>query len=165
MQYVILIFAALLRIVPHPFNVTPIGAIGIFAGTWCDRRIAWLIPLIPLALGDLVTGGYNPLIMVFVYTGFALSAVVGRFLLAEKRTLMRFGSAFTVNALIFYLLSNFPVWLVYYPNTWAGLIECYLKGLPYLGYSFLGDLFYGVIIFGAFELAQRWVNRRQAAAA
>ena len=135
MHYIFLVLAALLRLLPHPWNVTPIGSIGLFAGTWCDRRIAWLMPLVPLFIGDAITGFYDPLIMVFVYAGFAVSALVGRWLLAPKRNLLRFSSAVTINAVIFYLMSNFPVWLVYYPNTLAGLIECYVLGLPYLWHS------------------------------
>jgi len=155
MHYVFLTLAALLRLLPHPFNITPIASIGLFAGSWCDRRIAWLMPLIPLLIGDLVTGLYNPLIMVFVYAGIALSALVGRLFLARKRSLTRFAGAISVNALIFYLLSNFPVWLVFYPRTLAGLVECYLKAIPYLGYSLLGDSLFVALIFGTHHLAQK----------
>ena len=159
MHYIFLVLAALLRLIPHPWNITPIGSIGLFAGTWCDRRIAWLIPLIPLFIGDAITGFYHPLIMVFVYVGFAISAVIGRVLLSQRRTLLRFGSAVTLNAVIFYLLSNFPVWLVYYPNTVAGLVECYVKGLPYLSYSMAGDAMFVSLIFGAHHLAQKYAPR------
>ena len=148
MHYFILVLASLLRLLPHPFNVTPIGSIGLFAGSRCDRRIAWLIPLIPLFIGDAITGFYNPLIMMFVYAGIALSAVVGRALLAKKRSLTRFGSAVFINALIFYLVSNFPVWIVYYPDTLAGLVDCYIKAIPYFGYSLVGDSVFVTLIFG-----------------
>ncbi len=155
MHYVILTIAALLRLLPHPWNITPIAPIGLFAGTWCNRRVAWLMPMIPLLIGDLITGLYNPLIMVFVYTGIALSALFGRIFLAQKRSLSRFAGAITVNALIFYLLSNFAAWLVYYPRTIAGLVECYLKAIPFLGYSLLGDSVFVALIFGTHHLAKR----------
>ena len=161
MHYFILILVALLRIIPHPFNVTPIGALGLFAGTWCDKRIAWLIPLIPLFISDAVGGFYSPLVMAFVYAGFALSAVIGRLLLARKRSLTRFGSAIFINALIFYLVSNFPIWLIYYPNTLAGLVECYVMGIPYFGYSLVGDTVFVVLIFGLHHLAMEFRRKNQ----
>jgi len=156
MQYIFLVLAALLRLIPHPYNITPIPAIGLFAGSWCDRRIAWLMPLIPLLIGDLVTGGYNPLVMIFVYTGIAASALVGRLFLLHKRSFTRFAGAITVNALVFYLLSNFPVWWVYYQHSITGLVECYVKGIPFLGYSMLGDSLFVTLIFGTHHLAQRF---------
>ena len=88
MHYLVLVLATLLRLIPHPWNVTPIGSIGLFAGTWCKPSIAWLIPLIPLFIGDAITGFYNPAIMIFVYAGIAVSAVIGRWLLAKKRTFL-----------------------------------------------------------------------------
>ena len=164
MHYIFLILAALLRLIPHPWNITPIASIGLFAGSWCDRRIAWLIPLLPLMIGDLITGGYHPLIMLFVYTGIALSAIVGRLFLARKRNILRFAGAISANAMIFYLLSNFPVWWVYYPRSVAGLLECYINAIPFLGYSLLGDSMFVTLIFGTHYMAQRskgWANARQ----
>ncbi len=157
MKWIFLFLVAALRWVPHPWNVTPIGAVGLFAGAHCDRRVAWLMPLIPLAIGDALMGGYHPLVMVFVYAGFALSAVFGRLFLAEKRSALRFGGAITVNAIVFYLLSNFPVWLVYYPNTLAGLVECYAMGLPFLWKMMVGDALFVTLIFGGHWLATRFL--------
>ena len=120
------------------------------------------MPLIPLLIGDLITGGYNPLIMVFVYTGIALSAIVGRFFLLNKRSFLRFAGAISANALIFYLLSNFPVWWVFYPHSVAGLIECYVKAIPFLGYSMLGDSLFVTLIFGTHYLAQKHLGTARA---
>jgi hypothetical protein len=158
MHYVFLVLAALLRLVPHAWNITPIGSIGLFAGSYCDRRIAWLMPLIPLFIGDLISGFYDPLIMLFVYTGIAASALIGRWFLSKQKSLFRFAGAISVSAIIFYLLSNFPVWWVYYPRTIAGLAECYIKGIPYLGYSMMGDSLFVALIFGTHHLAQKFLG-------
>ena len=59
--------------------------------------------------------------------------------------------AVALNAGLFFLISNFGVWLEgFYPQTFAGLIECYVAGLPFLGYSLLGDSFYSIILFGGY---------------
>jgi len=45
------------RLVPHPWNVTPIGAMALFGGAhFADKRLAVLIPLGALLIGDFVTG-------------------------------------------------------------------------------------------------------------
>lgn len=164
MHYLLITVAVLLRWLPHPWSVTPIGSIGLFAGAWCPPRFAWVFPLIPLAIGDAITGFYDWRIMVFVYAGVALSALWGRLFLAKRRSALRFGGAITVNAVVFYLLSNFPVWLVYYPNTLAGLAECYFKGLPFLRNQLIGDTVFVTLIFGAHWLARRWAAERRVAA-
>lgn len=164
MHYLFITLAILLRWVPHPWNVTPIGAIGLFSGTWCPPRIAWLFPLIPLAIGDAITGFYDWRVMVFVYVAFALSAFWGRLFLAQKRSVLRFGGAIGVNAVMFYLLTNFPVWLLYYPRDLAGLVECYLKGLPYLRNMLIGDTIFVALIFGTHQLAHKFAEERRVAA-
>ncbi len=65
-HYLFIAVAVLLRWLPHPWSVTPIGGIGLFAGAWCPPRFAWVFPLIPLAIGDAITGFYDWRILVFV---------------------------------------------------------------------------------------------------
>lgn len=88
----------------------------------------------------------------------AISVFVGKYLLSNKRSLNRYASAIGLNVVIFYLVSNFPIWLAYYPHSIAGLIECYTLAIPFLGYSILGDKFYTALIFGLYHLAQKYKN-------
>src|SRR5215469_7957452 len=54
---VIIAVAALCRLLPHPPNVTPIGALALFAGAhFRDRRIAFLLPIAAMFFSDLVIG-------------------------------------------------------------------------------------------------------------
>ena len=49
--------AALSRLLPHPPNVTPIAAIGLFAGAqFRNRKAAFLLPMAAMFLSDLVLG-------------------------------------------------------------------------------------------------------------
>jgi hypothetical protein len=62
-------WAAALRIAPHPWNFTPVGAIALFAGaTVRDRRLALLFPCLALFAGDIFIGFYK--LMVVVYASF-----------------------------------------------------------------------------------------------
>lgn len=135
--------------IPHPFGVSPIGATALYAGAYANGRIAWLVPLIPLFIGNLTGGFYDLTVMAFVYAGFALSALVGRFLLAQRRDMRRYGLAVVTGAVVFFLVSNFSVWLVgMYPPTSAGLVQCYVNGLPYLGTAIVANAFYSLVLFG-----------------
>src|SRR5216683_2979123 len=50
--------SAVLRIAPHPWNLTPVGAMALFSGTMLRNRwIAFLLPLASLFAGDLFYGG------------------------------------------------------------------------------------------------------------
>src|SRR5215208_7087089 len=59
--------AAVLRLMPHPPNFTPIGAMALFSGAYLDRRaLAFVAPLAALLLSDLLLGFYPEAIFVYV---------------------------------------------------------------------------------------------------
>ena len=60
-------------------------------------------------------------------------------------------------AVIFYLTTNFGVWLTsaYYPKNIEGLIICYTAALPFLVNTLAGSMFYSIIMFGGYEFLQR----------
>lgn len=155
-SYLLLLIVAFSRLAPHPMGFTPIGALGLFSGTYMNNKWSWTIPLLALLIGDAITGFYNSIIMLFVYIGFALSACVGKLLLSKQRSFLRVGSAIFISALIFFILSNTSSWWVYYPHTADGLLLCYINGIPYFGRSILADMFYCAILFGAYEGFQYW---------
>lgn len=163
MWKVITLLVVLARLVPHPFGFTPVGAFGLFAGAHLKPRIAWLSPLVALAIGDAITGLYDWRMMAFVYAGFLGGPLVGRLLLSEKVTTLRVASGVTLGAVIFFLVSNFGVWFVgYYPPTLAGLVQCYIMGLPFLGIALAGDSLYAGLLFGGYSAVEDKLKSWQA---
>lgn len=149
--------AAALRLVPHPPNFTPIGAMALFSGAYLGKRaIAVLAPLGALLLSDLVLGFYAEL--AFVYVGVVLTVLIG-WSLARGRTAWTIAGASLLGSVLFFILTNFGVWLVndYYPHTLAGLAACYAAAIPFFQNSVAGDLFYAALLFGGFALLQRGV--------
>src|SRR5207245_4052495 len=68
--------AAALRLVPHPPNFSPIGAMALFSGAYLGRRaLAFVAPLGALLLSDLVLGFYHG--QLTVYFSVALVVVIG----------------------------------------------------------------------------------------
>ena len=153
---VMIILAAVLRIVPHPWNFTPIGAMALFSGAmFRDRRVAFLFPLIALFAGDLFVG-FHRLIPV-VYASFLLSVCIGTGL-ANRRGILRVGGDVFLGALQFFLITNFAVWQLFgtYPHTPTGLAACYIAGLPFFGNAIAGDALYATLFFGTFALAEKF---------
>jgi hypothetical protein len=152
---VMIILAAVVRILPHPWNFTPIGAMAIFSGAmFRDRRIAFLFPLVALFAGDLFVGIHR--LIPIVYASFLVSVFIGTWL-ANRRGVLRIGGAVFLGALQFFLVTNFAVWQLFgtYPNTPAGLAACYIAGLPLFGNTLAGDAVYSTLFFGIFALAEK----------
>ncbi|MPR36504.1 DUF6580 family putative transport protein [Salmonirosea aquatica] len=163
----IILAAALSRLVPHPFNFTPIGAIALFGGAHFSRKyLAFLVPLSAMLISDLIIGFHDS--MWAVYLAFILTVGIGMGVL-QKITVGRvFGSAL-LSSVLFFLITNFAVWYGasgFYPQTLAGLGACYVAALQFyqqdvFGNLFLntvmGDLFFSAVLFGTYELVKRKV--------
>ena len=147
--------AALLRLVPHPPNFTPIGAVALFSGAYLGRRwLAFAAPLGALLLSDLILGFYPE--AMFVYVSVLAIVLLGR-PLARRRTVLWIGGAALTSSLLFFLATNFGVWLVmdYYPKNAAGLVACYVAAIPFFQNTLAGDLFFTALLFGGWALAER----------
>ena len=152
-----IVLAAALRIAPHPWNLTPVGAMALFSGAVVkDRRLAFLLPLFALFVGDLFVGLHK--LMPIVYASFLVNVAIGRFL-QDNRTVMRIGGATFLAALQFFVVTNFAVWafLGSFPFTVAGLVACYAIGLPLFWNTLAGDALYSALFFGGFALAEHFI--------
>lgn len=159
----LILLAAFSRLIPHPPNFAPIGAIALFGGaSFADRRIAFVVPLVAMFLSDLALGilsgdlslGVHRLIPV-VYGSFALIVCLG-FWLRKRRTLVPIAGAVLASSLVFFVLTNFGVWALgsSYPKTWEGLTACYVAGIPFFRNTLLGDAVYNTVLFGGIALAE-----------
>jgi hypothetical protein len=147
--------AAALRVMPHPWNFTPVGAMALFSGAVIkNRRVALLFPLIALFAGDIFIGFHK--LMPLVYASFLIDVALG-YWIRDHRTLARIGGITLLGAVQFFLVTNFGVWALLdgFPHTAAGLIACYFAGLPLLLNTLTGDAFYAMLFFGSFSLAER----------
>jgi hypothetical protein len=146
----LIIIGILLRFVPHLPNFTPVCAIALFAGAYMNKRLAFVVPLLLMIASDIFLGLHN--VVAFTWGGFALVTFLG-FWVKQKRTAGRVISGSIASSLVFYIVSNFGVWLMgWYPHTARGLIDCYIMGLPFLRNFTVATLAYTAVFFGAYEL-------------
>jgi hypothetical protein len=111
--------AGLIRLIPHPFNFTPVAGLGLFGGARLRSWWAYALPLMVMAVSDLllwaIRGHFDYTLLKFVYYS---PWVYGSFLLAVLcgRWLLRNGSAARialVSVLVsvqFFLITNFGIW-------------------------------------------------------
>ena len=144
----LIFFAILSRFLPHPPNFTPIAAIALLSSKGFDNRwVVFLIPIVSLFISDLFIGLHATI--PFVYISFILIALLGLYFTKINIVLVLLSST------IFFLVSNFGVWLLYYPISAEGLVQCYTLALPFFFNTVLGDLVYGALLIYPFYALQR----------
>jgi hypothetical protein len=155
------ILSALGRLLPHPPNVTPLGASSLFAGARLNGWMAYLLPILVMVVTDPLVGGYNRSTPV-IYLCFLISVWIGRRVRSTDSPL-RIGGACLLSSLQFFLLTNFATWMfgTMYAKSVAGLATCYVAALPFFGATFLGDIFFTAAIFGLYALLTRTVAQSE----
>ena len=144
----LIFFAILSRFLPHPPNFTPIAAIALLSSKGFNNRwVVFLIPIVSLFISDLFIGLHATI--PFVYISFILIALLG--LYVKKINIF----SVLLSSTIFFLVSNLGVWLLYYPISTEGLVQCYTLALPFFLNTVLGDLVYGALLIYPFYALQR----------
>ena len=150
-----IVLAALARIMPHPWNFTPLTAMALFAGAqFREKWLAFTILFGALFLSDLLLGLYKS--MPVIYGTFAVIVCIGA-TLQNHRKLLPIASAALISSVLFFVITNFGVWASehLYPKSWSGLLLCYAAGIPFFQNTLMGDAFYTALLFGSFSFAER----------
>lgn len=161
----LLILGVVLRLVPHPPNLTPISAIALFGGVYLAKPYAISLPLLAMFASDMIGEalgffpGFHRTIPA-VYVSFMLVGLIGLWVRSRKSMATVIGGTLA-SSILFFLITNFAVWYqgTMYPHTWEGLVATYVAGLPFFRNTLLGDLVYTGSLFGAYELVRRAVVR------
>jgi hypothetical protein len=135
-------------------------AVALFGGATLSSRWAYAVPLAALVASDLFLGQAFDAMTVVVYACFLASVGLG-YLLGQHRTWMRTGFAAFGASLLFYVATNFAVWLLpneLYLHTLQGLLQSYVMGIPFFGNALAGDLFWTALLFGLYDAARARVK-------
>jgi hypothetical protein len=162
--------AGLFRLLPswlRPYNLAPIGAIGIFGGARLRCWQAFVLPLAIMIGSDLALGtllgpewGLFHYSRFFVYASVMVYVLIGR-MLVRTEAVWWIAGASLLGSVQFFILTNFGEWLcnpvVNYPKDWAGLVQCYVAALPFFHPTVISDLAFTGLLFGAHALLSRTV--------
>ena len=143
-------------------NFTPVGAVALFGGTYfTDKWKAYLVPLCTLFVSDMVLNYlYSSRLIIdysatiWVYLSFAIIVFIGTRI--KKVNVLSVGAASLLSVVIFWLLTDFP-WLyggALYPHTLLGYEQSLIAAIPFQRNMLLGDVVFGLLLFGGFELAK-----------
>lgn len=153
------------RLIPHPSNFTAIGAVAIFAGFLLPNRfLSLFIPLAAMFVSDLVI---NNLVypfpdfvwfssgFIWIYLGIIAHTISA--LIFGKPTISGIAGSSISGAILFFILSNFGVWLGsgMYEKSLAGLAICYTAALPFFGNFLAGNIIFSAILFGVYFILER----------
>ena len=150
---IFILAGVLTRVIPHPPNFTAIGAIALFGGAcFIDKRLSFLVPVSIMLISDLILGYH---IMLSVYISFIIIVFLG-FRLARKRTSMKVINTAIIASIIFFIITNFSVFLTstLYSKNIIGLIECYTLAIPFFMNTLVANIFYSLLMFYAFSLVK-----------
>lgn len=158
-----ILLAALTRVLPHPWNFSPVEAIALFGGAYFgSRSLAVVVPLVAMFASDFILGlMYGGTYSTYffgasfwlVYACIALSTVLG-FGLRGKVNGARVLGYSLAGSVLFFLVTNFGAWLgsAMYPQNMGGLVVAYIAGIPFFQGTLLGTLFFSALLFGGFSL-------------
>lgn len=134
----IILFGLLTRFIPHPPNFTPIIAMVLFGSVYLEnKKLAILIPLTIMILSDYFLG-YG-LVSLWVYGSLGLVSLLGYITRKSNITNMLLASV------IFFIVTNFGVWLMGYPKTLDGFILCYTLAIPFFTNTLISTIMYSVV--------------------
>lgn len=156
----LLAFGVLGRWAQPAWNFTPLAAVTALGAFYFRSWLpAVLLPATLLVVSDLVLPSHDSWqVQASVHLSAIIPLVLGRAARAHEgwRRAALWGMCGFVPATVFYLVTNFAVWASksLYAPTAAGLVESYVKGLPFYRTMLAGDVCYIALMTACLAAAQ-----------
>lgn len=160
--------AGLMRLIPNTNGFVPVTAATLFTAAFIGRK-GWavLLPIFSVWFTDLIlnntiyTSFYEGFTwftpgFAFQFSAYALISLMG-FQVGQNASSSRIGLFSIASSLIFFFVSNFGVWIAggFYSPNFAGLMECYAMGIPFLERSLVADVLFAQVLFHGFAMVQK----------
>lgn len=167
--YLLLLVAALTRIVPHTFSFTAVGGSLLYFGARRSKTQI-IFPVLLLAAVDfyLTRFVYNYPFhagdYAFTWIWYAAACLIGAAMLSKRAGILRIAGAAIASATSFFIISNFIVWAgsTMYPHTTSGLAACYAAGLAFYGRDLAATAVVAGCAFGIEALVKQIAATRHA---
>ena len=133
------------RLIPHPWNFTPILAAGVFSGFYFRQfYLGLFIVIFSMFLGDIFLGFHNT--MIFTYLSLIVAVLVGLYIKDFKITEMLLGVL--ISSVSFFVITNFGAWLTLemYEKNLAGLMQSYILAIPFFHNTLISTLLYLLLL-------------------
>lgn len=161
--FIVICFGAIYRLMPHPHNFTPVGAMALIGGMYLGRKkLALIIPVVILFLSDFILNNTINRIffeeqtglivwseyMTYNYIAILLTVFIG-FALTKSSTFNKIIGGSLATSIVFFVVTNFGSWLTmpFYTKDFAGLTSSYAAGVPFFANTLMSDaLFIGLFV-------------------
>jgi len=171
----LVIIAALSRVILYPHNFSPIIGMAVFSGAIIkDKRLAFVLPILAMFLSDIifeVSGiaagfwGWGQLV------SYAILALITVIAFSMKKVNVLTVAGYSIgSSLLFFFLSNSAFFVfdnpIYhlYPQNFSGYVGSLVGGLPFLKTGVIADLVYSTVLFGTYYLVQNYALNKKAVA-
>ena len=102
--FLLVAVAVFSRLIPHPWNLTAVGAVALFAGAYLrPQSLAFIVPLVAFFITDFILGFHNT--MIFTYGAVAICSWLGIRYLQRPEPGKVLGTSLAASV-IFFLISN-----------------------------------------------------------
>lgn len=148
----IILALSLTRLIPHPWNFSPMLAAGVFSGFYFRQfYLSLFVVIFSMFIGDLFLGFHDT--MIFTYFSLIVAVLIG---LNIKNLNFR-GILYTslMSSVSFFLITNFGAWLTLemYTKNFSGLIESYIMAIPFFQNTLISTFIYLFIFKIFFDFA------------
>lgn len=156
------------------YNLAPVAALGLFSGSVIkNKKFSYLFALLAMFISDIYIELFTPMkgfydiSQFFVYGAMALITFMGTTM--KNRKALRIAGYSIAGSAVFFILSNFGTFLTGYWGTGIeGLTTTYLMALPFYTKagsefffnSFIGDLVFSGLLFGAYAMLQNALTNK-----
>ncbi|MBS1511504.1 MAG: hypothetical protein JST86_11725 [Bacteroidetes bacterium] len=170
----LVVLAAVSRVIMYPHNFSPMVGMAIFAGaTFQNKKLAFALPLFSMFLSDVlfevfhIAQGFWGWGQLVGYGIFALLTVIA-FTMKKINVVNVIGYSLG-SSVLFFILSNLSFFLIdnpvyhTYTQDFSGFINCYVLALPFFKTSVVADLVYSGVLFGAYYLLSQTAMKKSIA--
>ena len=144
----LVLILVLSRLIPHPPNFTPIVAVAIMSGyLFKNIYLSFAILLVSMLVADAFIGFYENIFFVYLSLLFLVYIF---YKLGRKINLKNLFLYSFAGSILFFIITNFGVWLlgspgldnVPYEKNLQGLIKCYILAIPFIKNTVLSTLIF-----------------------
>ncbi len=171
----LIIAAALSRVLLYPDNFSPIIGMAIFAGAVIkDRRFAFALPLLAMFLSDVLFEVFNIAPGFWGWgqlVGYSILALITVLAFRMKKINVISVAGYSIGAsLLFFLLSNSAFFIFdnqvfhLYPQNFSGYLASLVGGIPFLKTGIVADLVFSTVLFGTYYLVKNYAFHKKAVA-
>ena len=148
----LILILAVSRLIPHPYNFSPMLAVGVFSGFYFKQfYLGLFIVIFSMFIGDLFLGFHST--MFFTYISLAVAVFIGLYVKQFKFTEILFSGL--ASSACFFIITNFGAWLTLemYTKNFEGLLQSYVMAIPFFQNTLISTFVYLFVLKLLFDLA------------